>query len=373
MIIDPFDTMTAGPTRLEIDLAAIVANWRRVAAETPHGRAAAVVKADGYGCGAAPVGKALYRAGARLFFTAHLSEALALRQALPQPDVEIGVFNGLLPGEAESYRADRILPVLNDLGQIETWADFCRRHGTTLPACIQIDTGMRRLGLPPYEVETLRDKTSRLAGIEFRYLLSHMAAGDDPAHGLNAVQRDAFAAACTALPKPSGGAMLAASSGAFLGADYAFDWVRPGYALYGGNPVPGRPNPMTPVIRLTARILQTRRIAKGDTVGYGATWMAEKPSHIATIALGYADGYLRSLSSRGVVHLDGTPIPVVGRVSMDLVTLDISAIPGTNPGMEVEVIGPHQGVDAAAEKAGTIGYEILTGLGARYARIYSGE
>jgi len=365
--------MKLAPTRLEIDLAAIVANWRRVAAETPHGRAAAVVKADGYGCGAVPVGLALYRAGARLFFTAHLSEALVLRQALPQPDVEIGVFNGLLPGEAESYRAHRILPVLNDLGQIAAWADFCRRHGMALPACIQIDTGMRRLGLPPYEVETLRDETSRLVGIEFRYLLSHMAAGDEPAHAMNAAQRDAFAAACAALPKPTGGAMLAASSGAFLGSDYAFDWVRPGYALYGGNPVPGRPNPMSPVVRLTARILQTRQIARGDSVGYGATWTAEKPSRIATIALGYADGYLRSLSSRGVVHLDGTPIAVVGRVSMDLVTLDISAFPDAGPGLEVEVIGPHQGVDAVAEKAGTIGYEILTGLGARYARIYSGE
>lgn len=373
MIIEPFDAMTAAPTRLEIDLAAIAANWRRVAAETPHGRAAAVVKADGYGCGAVPVGRALYKAGARLFFTAHLSEAVTLRQALPQSDAEIGVFNGLLPGEAETYAAERILPVLNDLGQIAAWAEYCGRVGVPLPACVQIDTGMRRLGLPPYEIETLRNSPARLSGFDFRYLLSHMACGDDPAHAMNAAQRDAFTAACSALPKPSGGAMLAASSGAFLGPDYAFDWVRPGYALYGGNPVPGRPNPMAPVVRLTARILQTRRIAKGETVGYGASWAAEKPTHIATIALGYADGYLRSLSSRGVVHLDGTPIPVVGRVSMDLVTLDISAFPDASPGMEVEVIGPRHGVDAVAEKAGTIGYEILTGLGARYARIYSGE
>ena len=361
------------PTWLDIDLDAIAANWRRVAAETPHGRTAAVVKADGYGCGALKVGPALYKAGARLFFTAHLSEAVALRQILPQADVEIGVFNGLLPGEAETYAAERILPVLNDLGQIDAWAEYCGRVGAPLPACVQIDTGMRRLGLPPYEVEALQNSPAKLSGCDFRYLLSHMAVADDPEHGLNEVQRKAFAMAQAGLPRPSGGAMLAASSGAFLGPGYAFDWVRPGYALYGGNPVPGRDNPMQPVVTLRATIIQTRDIGPGDTVGYGASWSAQAPSRIATIALGYADGYLRSLSSCGMVHLDGRPIPVVGRVSMDLVTLDVSAHPAVQPGDAVEVIGVHQGVDAVAERAGTIGYEILTGLGARYARQYRGD
>lgn len=359
------------PTRLIVDLDAIAANWRLLAGRAAHGRAAAVVKADAYGCGLVPVARRLWRAGTRLFFTAHLAEALALRAILP--DADIAAFNGPLPGEAPIYAAERIWPVLNDLGHVEAWAGFCRRAETPCPAVLHVDTGMRRLGLPPGELATLIDAPERLAGVDLRHVMSHLACADTPDHPKNADQQAAFARAVARLPAAGGGAMLANSSGVFLGPAYHFDWLRPGYALYGGRPNTEGPNPMAPAVTLRARIVQLRPAQAGDTVGYGADWTAERPSRIATLAVGYADGYLRALSSRARGYLDGHAVAVVGRVSMDLITVDVTDAPGAEIGQEVELIGPRYGVDDLADAAGTIGYEILTALGARYARRYKGE
>lgn len=358
------------PTRLVIDLDAIAANWRALKERTAHGRAAAVVKANAYGCGLEPVARRLWREGARLFFVAHLDEALALRAALGE--AEIAVFNGPLPGEAPIYAANRIRPVLNDLGAIEAWAGFCRRAETPYPALVHVDTGMLRLGLPPGELAVLADEPERLAGVAVTHVISHLACADTPDHPKNAAQRDAFAEAVRRLPTASGGAMLANSAGVFLGPDYHFDWIRPGYGLYGGRPNTVAPNPMRPAVALRARILQLRPAEPGDTVGYGASWTAERPSTIATLAVGYADGYLRALSSRARARLDGHLVPVVGRVSMDLITVDVTEVANVAVGDEIELIGPHYGVDDLADAAGTIGYEILTALGARYARVHLG-
>src|SRR5690606_16063815 len=227
-----------------------------------------------------------------------------------------------------------------------------------------------RLGLDDDELATLAAAPARLDGVDLQLLMSHLACADQPDHPLNAEQLARFRAARGRLPAMP--ASLANSSGIFLGPEYRFDMARPGAALYGVNPQPGRPNPMAPVVRLQARILQVRRIDSPRTVGYGATHRAARPSTIATIALGYADGYLRSLSNRGSCLIGEHRVPVVGRISMDLVTLDVTGVPDglARPGAVVDVIAPDHPVDAVAEEAGTIGYEILTSLGRRYQRRY---
>ncbi len=359
------------PAVLTIDLDALAWNWRFLNDKATPARAAAVVKANGYGLGAPIVARKLAKAGCRLFFTAHLDEAIALREALADPAIEIGVLNGLCPGEEMIYRAHALFPVLNDLGQVAHWRAYCRDVGEHVPAALQIDTGMTRLGLPAAEVERLIADPGLMDGISFRYLMSHMACADTPDHPLNRQQLERFRRAVDAIPHTI--AMLAASSAIFLGPEWHFDMVRPGVALYGGRPVDGVENPLRQVVRLDAKILQIQDVDAPQTVGYGASHKIEEPAKIATVGVGYADGYLRSLSGKATAVLDGVTIPLVGRVSMDLLTFDVSKAPSAKPGDWIQLIGPDHPVDALADQAGTIGYEILTGLGPRYARRYLGD
>jgi alanine racemase len=355
---------------LEIDLAGIVANWRFLARQVAPAGCAAVVKADAYGLGAAAVANALAAAGCRRFFVATLDEAVALRAALPDP-VEIAVFNGPTPGSAVEFAVRGLVPVLNDPGQIAEWEHFAATHGP-LPAMLHVDTGMARLGLTPAELEGLADDLHPFSAIRWRALLSHLACADEPEHPLNAEQRARFVAArCRLGDMP---ASLAASSGIFLGREFHFDLVRPGAALYGVNPRAGATNPMRQIVRLSARILQVRDVDAGQPVGYGATHVMSTAGRLATVAVGYADGWLRSLSRRGSGHIGGVHVPLLGRVSMDLAVFDVSAVDPAvaRPGGFIELLGKVHGVDAAAADGGTIGYEILTALGRRYHRIYRG-
>jgi alanine racemase len=352
---------------LEIDLAALVENWRRLRDRlSPGAICAGVVKADAYGLGMDRVAPALAAAGCKVFFVAQLGEALALRRLLP--DSEIAVLNGLLPGSAGEFAAHRLIPVLNDLGQIAAW----RADGGRRPAIIHVDTGMARLGLPPVELRRLAADPSLLVGMTLRAVMSHLACADEPDHPHNAKQLAAFRAACAVLPAAP--ASLANSSGIFLGAACHFGIARPGAAVYGVNPLRGAPNPMAQVVRLKGRILQTRDVDTGEFVGYGSTHRREGPGRIATVAIGYADGWLRSLSNRGSVTIAGQRVPVVGRISMDLMTIDVTALDpqAASPGSFAELIGPDHDIDAVGTEAGTIGYEVLTALGKRYRRSYSG-
>ncbi len=364
--------MRAGDTPanavLTINLGAVVANWRKLAGLVAPATCAAVVKADAYGLGAVPVATALQAAGCRCYFVACLNEALALRPHVA--GAEIYVLAGAPRGFEGDFARHRLRPVLNSLPDIAAWAAFARRAVAATPVAIHIDTGMSRLGLSPAEDARLGEEPDRLTGVAVACVMSHLACADEPEHPLNARQRAAFTSMRQRWP---GATMsLAASSGIFLGPAWHGDLCRPGIALYGGAPVPGRANPMAQVVDLRARILQIREIDEGRSVGYGATHRAERRATIVTAGVGYADGYLRSLSNRGHGYIGDIRVPLVGRVSMDLITFDASAVPADrlHPGAEVELIGPRIGIDALAADAGTIGYEILTSLGARYRRIY---
>jgi alanine racemase len=354
---------------LEIDLGAIVRNWRSL--QSKVGRAvqcAAVVKANAYGLGLEPVAKALAAAGCRSFFVASLDEALALRTLLK--NAEIGVLNGLDRGGARDFLRARLTPVLNDLGQVETWQQLSLGERGKPPAILHLDTGMNRLGLSSAETAVLASEPARLAGLELRAIMSHLACSEDPKHAKNAEQRRRFLAARRRLPAAP--ASFANSSGIFLGPDFHFDQVRPGAALYGLNPLPGNANPMAQVVQLKGRILQVRDVDRGETVGYGARHRMNRGGRIATVAVGYADGWLRASSDRGIARIGGREAPIVGPVSMDLITLDVTTIDPqlAQPDGFVDLIDDTSNVDQVAERARTIGYEILTALGRRYHRIY---
>jgi alanine racemase len=355
---------------LEIDLAGIAENWRFLARQVAPAGCAAVVKADAYGLGAAQVAPALAAAGCRLFFVATLDEAIALRAALAAP-LEIAVFHGPPRGCAEEFAEYRLIPVLNEPGQVADWRAFAARRGA-LPTMVHLDTGMARLGLSLREFDEVAEALHRDRAIAWRALVSHLACADEPRHPLNDSQHARFAAARRRFPQIP--ASLAASSGIFLGRDFHFDFVRPGAALYGVNPRPDGPNPMRQILRLRGRIVQVREVDRGQPVGYGATHVMEAAGRLATVAVGYADGWLRSLSRRGWGRLGGKRVPLLGRVSMDLVVFDVSGVDPAlaRPGAFIELLDEEHGVDALAADAGTIGYEILTALGRRYHRIYRG-
>ena len=365
MAIDPADRAGA---ILEIDLAGVAANWRFLARQVGPASCAAVVKADAYGLGAAPVSAALAEAGCQLFFTATLDEAIALRDVLPLPS-KIAVLNGVLPHCGEEFVEYRLIPVLNDPGQIADWQQIgARRAG--LPALLHLDTGMARLGLTMREFDSIADRLVARSGIRWQALISHLACADQSAHPLNGLQLAQFVSARERFANLP--ASLAASSGIFLGRNYHLDFVRPGAALYGVNPHPGAPNPMRQIVHLRGRILQVRDVDQGQSVGYGATHVMDAPGRLATVAVGYADGWLRSLSGRGWGRLAGKRVPLLGRVSMDLVVFDVSDVTPAfaRPGGFVDLLDEDYGVDAAAADAGSIGYEILTALGRRHHRIY---
>ena len=361
---------------LRIDLDALRANWARLNAETGSAECAGVIKADAYGLGLEEIARALTREGCRTFFVATLDEGRRAREV--QPGAVIYVLDGLMPHAEEYYSGFNLRPVLSSLEEVAEWAAYCKRIGQRLPAAIHIDTGINRLGMPATEVEQLASAPSRLDGFELVLVLSHLACADDPASPKNPEQRRRFDALRAKLPPTK--ASLANSGGVFLGPEYHYDLVRPGIALYGGRALEGRPNPMLPVVKLSARILQVRDVAHGETVGYGAIWMVDEPARIATIACGYADGFLRALSGPTghpgpVGYIGEYPVPVVGRVSMDLLTVDVSGVPETlaHRGGWVEVIGDRVSVDDLTDKAGTIGYELLSRLSRRVHRIYAGN
>jgi alanine racemase len=372
---------------LKVDLDAVAANYRLLAARAAGAVVAGVMKADAYGLGMDRVAPALVRAGCRVFFTAHLDEGIRLRGIVPA-DCTIHVLHGPPPGTAADFVAHALIPVLNDPGQVREWSALCARLGRRLPAAVQVDSGMSRMGLSPADLAALGDPRDWLAPFDPVLLMSHLACADVPDHPMNARQRQRFDAIRAAFPAVR--ASLANSSAIFLGADFHYDLVRPGAALYGIDPQPGRPetgrpetgrpetgrtNPLRQAVSLDARIVQVRTIAAGDVVGYGARYVADGPRRIATIGVGYADGWLRALSGHGDAYVDGVRVPIAGTVSMDSITLDVTGIPDARlaPGMTVELLGPNQHVDAVAAAAGTIGYEVLTRLGGRFERIYLGE
>ncbi len=330
-----------------------------------------MVKADAYGLGVAAVAPALAEAGCRSFFVAHLDEAIALRDLLGVAP-SIFVLNGIPPGTAGAFDAHRLLPVLNSAGQVGEWQNLAASRGRPLPAAIQVDTGMSRFGLSPDEVHALAARADGFAGIATRLVMSHLGCADEPQHPANESQRALFAALRPLLPPAP--ASLAASFGIFLGPAFHLDMVRPGVALFGLPPAATRPNPLRAVVRLQGRIVQTRRIPAGAFVGYGARFVAERPSRIATVAVGYADGFLRAGGGLGVACLpgSGTTLPIVGRISMDCLGVDVTDAPeaGLQEGTALDLIGPHRPLEDAATAAGTIGYEMLTALGHRYHRHY---
>jgi alanine racemase len=359
---------------LTIDLDAIVANWRKLEKMAVPAECGGVIKADAYGCGLEPVARALAGAGCKTFFVATLDEARSARAALPQ--AAIYVLDGFFQNCGDAYAKINARPVIGDLYELAEWDVFCRRSGWEGGAGIHIDTGMNRLGLTITEAQGIIPRIN--AGDHgITLVMSHLACAETLHHPQNAKQLSTFreiAGLFSGVP-----ASLANSSGVFLGAQFQFDLVRPGAALYGINPTPEADNPMQGVVDLKARIVQIRSIDKGETVGYGGTWTARRPTKLAIVSAGYADGYFRSGSSndgtRGAeVIVAGKRCPVAGRVSMDLIAVDVTDLEknAARRGHLVTLIGEGITVDELAHHFGTIGYEVLTSLGPRYARVYKG-
>ncbi len=351
---------------LTLDLGALAGNYRMLAGKLkPGAKLAAVVKADGYGVGAAEAGPALARAGCLDFFVARLSEGVALRKSLSGEE-RIFVLDGPFEGTEREFPQHRLIPVLNSLEQVAGWNGAV---GKAAPAALHVDTGMNRLGLALGEIDAL---LPLLSGLDLILLMSHLARSEEPDVAMNGEQLAGFDLARARLPGlPSS---LANSSGIFLGAGYHFDMARAGAALYGVNPTPGLANPMAQVVHLQGRIVQVRDVDTPATVGYGATHAVRGKRRIAAVSVGYADGWPRALGNRGAGLVGGTRVPLVGRVSMDLITFDVTDAPRAMaaPGGFVTLLGPDLPVDEVADAAGTIGYEILTNLGRRYHRRLAG-
>ncbi len=356
-------------TQLLVDLDAIAANYA-ILQRAAHGQeVAGVLKADAYGLGAAAVAPVLWQAGCRSFFTAKLGEAVSLRDILPE--AAIYVLEGVTAPEVRAFTAADLRPVLNRPGELELWAAAARRAGRKLDAAIQLETGMCRMGFAAADLDAIRD--AWLDAIDLTLVLSHLACADAPAHPQNAVQQQRFAIMAARLPPAP--RSLANSSGIFLGADFTADLARPGAALYGINPTPGRPNPMRPVVTITAPVLRVLQLDAPGAVGYGAAYPVAAGTRIATIGIGYADGLPRAAGGTAAVSIGGRTVPIVGRVSMDLTTLDVSDLDADAVGIgtTVELFGPAFDLDAVAAASGTIGYEILTRLGSRFRRVYTGS
>ncbi|MCA8867460.1 MAG: alanine racemase [Rhodobacteraceae bacterium] len=341
---------------LTIDLDAIIANWRALdAVSAAHVTTGAVVKADGYGLGAGAVAMALHRAGVDSFFVALAEEGATLRKTLG-PEPEIFVFSGHMVGDDKLLREFDLVPLLNSVEQIER--QFKALPGK--PFGVQLDTGMNRLGLEPDDFTHLRNE---LMAKGPRLLMSHLASADEAEHPQNVAQLAAFRRLTDGLACRRS---LAATGGMLLGSAYHFDLCRPGIGLYGGSPFAAA----KPVVRLSLPVIQCRDVLIGETVGYNATWTATRPSRIATLSAGYADGLIRAIGGAAKIWAEDRPCPLVGRVSMDLIGVDVTGL-AADP-ERLDILGPVQGIDRLAAAAGTIGYEILTSLGARYNRVYIG-
>jgi alanine racemase len=364
----------AQPGILTVDLDAIVANWRKLEKTAVPAECAAVIKADAYGCGVEPVTRALSAAGCKTFFVATLDEARTAREVLPS--AELYVLDGFFQNCGDVFAKLNCRPVIGDLNELAEWDVFCRRSGWSGGAAIHIDTGMNRLGLTLVEANGIVPRIN--AGDHgITLVMSHLACAETLNHPLNAKQVAAFreiASNFSGVP-----ASLSNSSGIYLGPQFQFDMVRPGAALYGINPTPEADNPMQGVVDLKARIVQLRNVERGDSVGYGATWTARRPTKLAIVSAGYADGYFRAASAndgtRGAeVVVAGKRCPIAGRISMDLMAIDITDLPDKTArrGHMATLIGEGITVDEVAHHFGTIGYEVLTSLGKRYARVYKG-
>jgi alanine racemase len=360
---------------LTVDLDALVANWRKLEKTAVPAECAGVIKADAYGCGTGPVAAALAAAGCKTFFVATLSEARAARAALPE-QAALYVLNGFFQNSGEDYAKYNCRPVIGDLNELAEWDVFCRRSGWSGGAAIHIDTGMNRLGLSVAAAQGIIPRIN--AGDHgITLVMSHLASAELVNNPTNAKQLTAFreiASLFSGVP-----ASLSNSSGIYLGPQFQFDLVRPGAALYGINPTPEADNPMKPVVELKARIVQIRNIERGETVGYGGTWTARRPTRLAIVSAGYADGYFRAAGGgdgtrSAEVVIAGRRCPVAGRISMDLLAVDITDLPNNavRRGHMVTLIGEGITVDELAHHFGTIGYEVLTSLGRRYARAYKG-
>ncbi|CAN5533982.1 alanine racemase [soil metagenome] len=362
---------------LTIDLAAIQENWRRLAAAAAPAECGAAIKGNAYGLGVGPVARALWTAGCRTYFVARPMEGGELRALLPREAV-IYVLDGLFPGQAEYYAAQDLRPALIAPAEAQEWAAFGTEYGRPLPCALHIDTGINRLGFTRAELSCLLSDRALVQHLNLALVMSHLACADEPGHPLNARQNEAFAAIRSDLPGVSGS--LANSSGIFLGGDYCHDLVRPGIALYGGNPVSPKPNPMRPVAHLDGTVLQIRELAPGESAGYGATWQAARPSRVAILGAGYKDGVPRALSSRTAINgpaqvlIAGQRCPVIGRISMDMMAVDITDVSpdACSRGTLAEIIGPNIAIDDVAEWSSTVSYELLTRLGQRFTRLYSG-
>ncbi len=360
---------------LTIDLSALCDNYRTLRSMARHATCAAVIKADAYGTGAKPAAQALAAEGCGTFFVATLREARVVRAAAPGATGY--VLAGLFPDAGAAFLETGARPVLGSIPEIREWAAFCRAHSVRPPAAIHIDTGMNRLGLPPGEVDAVASEADVLAAFEPALVMSHLACADEPDHPKNEAQRLAFDELRAKLPAAP--ASLANSAGVMLGSRYHHDLVRPGIALYGGRALVEGPNPMRSVVRLDGRIAQIRTAGAGETIGYGATRTIRRPPRVATVTVGYADGFFRLLGSSdghdgAVAYIGDHAAPLLGRVSMDLITIDVSDVPAdlVRRGAFVELLGPHVTVDDLAARARTIGYEVLTNLGHRYQRVYPG-
>jgi alanine racemase len=359
---------------LTVDLDAVVANWRKLEKAGVPAECAGVVKADAYGCGIDPVTRALAAAGCKTFFVATLDEARAARAATKS--ASIYVLDGFFQNCGDAFAQIDCKPVIGDLNELAEWDVFCRRTGWTGGAAIHIDTGLNRLGLTVAEAHSIVPRI--VAGDHgITLVMSHLACAETLNHPLNARQVATFreiASLFAGVP-----ASLANSSGIFLGPHFVFDLVRPGAALYGVNPTPEADNPMQGVVDLKARVVQIRSVERGESVGYGATWTARRPTRLAIVAAGYADGYFRAAGSndgtRGAeIVVAGKRCPVAGRISMDLLAVDVTDLPNNavRRGHMVTLLGEGVTVDELAHHFGTTGYEVLTSLGRRYARVYKG-
>ncbi len=361
--------------RLTIDVDAIAANWRSLKGRLALGaECAATVKADAYGTGLMPVSERLWAEGCRTFFTALPTEALALRGALP--DATIYVLDGVFPGTAQILSDAQLRPVLGSAVEVDEWAEHCAVAGVGHPAAIHVDTGIHRLGLTASEFADAMQTLAENGPFTPSLIISHLACGSDPGHPMNAQQLAKFreiTGAYAHIPRS-----LANSAGVFLGPDFHFDLARPGISLYGGKAIDTAPNPMQTAVKVEARIMQVHDVPVGDTVGYGAAQTARRPLRNAVVAAGYADGMIRSASSSddhpgGYAAIGGHKAPILGRISMDMITLDVTGIPEdlARRGAFAEMLGPKVAVSDLAEVAGSIDYEYLTSLGRRFKRIYA--
>jgi alanine racemase len=358
---------------IAVDLAQLRTNWQALARHVAPAECGAVVKADAYGVGASRVIPALFEAGCRSFFVATLDEAAKARPLAP--GAAIYVLDGLLPQTARDFARLGAVPVLSSLEEVRAWASLARERSSAPPAALHVDTGLNRLGMCASDVSVLARDPILLRRLGVALIMSHLACADEPEHPMNREQLDTFLRLRASFP--SSRASLAASDGLMLGPDFHFDLVRPGYALYGGQAARERTTPVAPVVRVAARILQVQDVARGASVGYSASYRAKTPRRIATIAAGYADGVFRHASATnivagGAVAIGGKLAPIVGRVSMDLITVDVTDLgdPAPQRGDWADLIGPELPLEAVGAAAGSIGYEVLTRLGPRFHRIY---